>query len=247
MEREIINNAFYDELHEKWYTADNHPIALLRAENKARVPWVRQHIKHHFSEKPCSILDVGCGAGFLTNSLALDGHNVSGIDLSDESLKVAREKDSTRSVAYQSGDAYALPFSEGSFDVVCAMDLLEHVEDPQKVVTQAARILKPGGLFFFHTFNRNPISWLFVIKGVEWFVSNTPSRMHLYNLFIKPKELKIYCEKNRLNVHTMKGLNPKLTSRAFWKMLFSRKVPSDFTFALSSSLISGYVGYAIKT
>lgn len=223
MEGEVVNNDFYNELKEKWYQADDHPIALLRAENTRRIPWVSQHMRHHFLSKPCAVLDVGCGAGFLTNALAKEKHRVTGIDLSEKSLEVASQKDSTQSVVYQKADAYSLPFPEQSFDVVCAMDLLEHVEKPKQVIAEAARVLKPKGLFFFHTFNRNFISWLFVIKGVEWFVSNTPEQMHVYRCFIKPKELKLYCKQHGLQTEKLIGLNPALMSKSFWKLLFTRR------------------------
>jgi len=157
-----INNSFYDTLGEDWNEAYAHPVALLRAENRLRNPWIASQLL------PASkVLDMGCGAGFLTNYLARLGHEVSGVDLSEQSLKVAQEKDFTRLVKYQVGDVAKLAFPDESFDVVTAMDLLEHVESPFKVISEASRLLKPGGLFFFHTFNRNFWSWLIVIKGVE--------------------------------------------------------------------------------
>src|SRR5690606_14398436 len=104
--------------------------------------------------------------------------------------------------------AYHLPFSNESFDVITAMDFLEHVESPDQVIMEFSRVLKPGGMFFFHTFNRNPISWLVVIKLLEWFVKNTPKNMHVINLFIKPRELEEYCLKARIKVFEMKGIAP---------------------------------------
>ena len=72
-------------------------------------------------------------------------------------------------------DAFALPFPHQSFDVICAMDFLEHVEMPEQIIRNSARLLRPNGLFFFHTFNRNLLSYVVVIKGVEWCVPNTPA------------------------------------------------------------------------
>lgn len=244
MEREMINNDFYDELEEQWYTAEDHPIALLRAENATRTPWVIDQLKKHFPDKSCSILDIGCGGGFLTNALAKEKHSVVGIDLSEESLSVARQKDETHSVIYQKEDAYALPFQKESFDVVCSMDFLEHVEKPEKIIAQAAHVLKPGGLFFFHTFNRNPFCWLVALKGVEWFVKNTPKNMHLYRLFIKPKELQNYCHKHDLQILSFQGLAPNIKQKGFWKMLCTRRVPKEFSFQMTSSLLCGYMGVA---
>lgn len=237
----MINNRFYEELEEKWYSATNHPIALLRAENKVRVPWVLENIKPH-----STVLDVGCGAGFLTNPLAKSGHIVTGIDLSESSLQIARRYDTTDSVNYLHANGYSLPFNNGSFDVVCAMDLLEHVEEPHLVIAEASRVLKKGGLFFFHTFNRTFLSYLLVIKGVDWCVKNAPKNMHVYPLFIKPEELKEVCSCYELDTKEIRGFEPVLFSRPFWKMILSRNVPDDFTFRFSKNLNTGYCGIAQK-
>ncbi len=239
--RGLINNDFYEDLGDDWYEADDHPIALLRAENAVRVPWIIQEIG---SQK--KVLDVGCGAGILTNALAKAGHHVYGIDLSPKSLEVAKQRDSTKSVEYFQANAYKLPFEELSFDVVCAMDVLEHVEEPHLLIQEAARVLKPNGLFFFHTFNRNFLSFLMIIKGVEWCVPNAPKNMHVYPLFIKPCELKGLLLKERLQWMKMQGFRPKILSWSFVKMLMRKKIPKNFGFCFSKSLATGYCGYAKK-
>ncbi len=241
-----INNAFYDTLEENWIYATDHPIALLRAENALRNPWITKVIQEK-KPYPCKILDIGCGAGLLTNPLAHQGHIVSGIDLSSSSLELARKLDTTKTVDYQVAQAERLPFAENSFDVVSAMDLLEHVNDPALVIKEASRVLKPEGLFFFHTFNRNFISYLIIIKGVEWFVKNAPANMHVYPLFITPKELTNMCQLNQLQVEMTQGMRPDFAHKAFWKMLMTRKVDPSFTFTFTPSLMTGYVGFAKKT
>jgi 2-polyprenyl-6-hydroxyphenyl methylase/3-demethylubiquinone-9 3-methyltransferase len=238
---QTINNDFYEELADGWYTSCDHPIALLRAENRVRIPWIIQNIAPNQT-----ILDVGCGAGLLTNALAKEGHKVYGIDLSASSLDAAKKRDQTFTVSYQQANGYSLPFQDQMFDVVCAMDVLEHVEDPARLILEASRVLKPNGLFFFHTFNRNFLSYLLVIKGVEWFVPNTPKNMHVYPLFIKPDELKKLCLAQDLHVVKMEGFAPKIFTKATLKMLFQRKVPSDFSFCFSKSLATGYCGWAQK-
>lgn len=239
-----INNAFYDELHDNWYTASNHPIALLRAENQVRNPWIAAEIRKRFKSN-ITLLDVGCGAGLLTNALALEGHSVTGIDLSEKSLKIAGLRDETKKVRYQSANAYALPFPDASFDVVCAMDILEHVENPNKLIQEASRVLKKDGIFFFHTFNRNPLSYIVIIKGVDWCVQNAPKNMHVYPLFIKPKELRHLCKGHNLRVENMVGLRPKVNT-SFFRMLLTRCVPKDFSFCFSKNLSTGYCGIAQK-
>lgn len=238
-----INNDFYDDLEEQWYHATDHPIALLRAENKTRIPWIEKKIESHFGNKGCTVLDIGCGAGFLCNALAKKGHEVTGIDLSHKSLEVAKKKDETQSVNYIVADGYNPPFDEGSFDVICAMDFLEHIEKPETVIKKAASLLKKDGLFFFHTFNRNLLSYLMIIKGVEWFVKNSPKDMHLYKLFIKPKELKEILNKNKLKTLEIVGFSPSI-NLSLLKMVITKNVPPSIQFKIHNSLTTGYLGFA---
>lgn len=240
-----INNDFYEQLAEGWYTAYDHPVALLRAENAVRTPWVLEEIRRSVKEK-ASVLDIGCGAGLLSNALAQEGHTVSGIDLSEGSLKVAKKYDATGRVDYRKANAYSLPYPDQSFDAVCAMDVLEHVEEPHLLVAEASRVLKDKGLFFFHTFNRNWLSYLFIIKGVDWFVKNAPKNMHVYPLFIKPQELEEIFETYNLKTETLIGLKPQILTRSFFQMIFTRRVPKDFRFCFSKSIATGYCGIAQK-
>ena len=248
MQRESprVNNAFYDELGDAWYESDAHPIALLRAENKTRNPWIQEKILSTLGPS-CDILDIGCGAGFLTNCLSLDGHRVTGVDLSEKSLEIARKRDQSKRVRYMQLDAFALPFKQQSFDVICAMDFLEHVEMPGQIIHQIARLLRPRGLFFFHTFNRNTLSYLLVIKGVEWGMPDAPRNMHVYSYFIKPLELKHLCAESGMNVQEMHGLSPQFASIAFWKSVLTRRVDKGLQFQFTPSLRVGYVGVAEKS
>lgn len=242
---EEINNHFYNDYGEKWYTSDDDPVALLRAESRAMFPWVLENIQDHFPRGEANILDVGCGAGFLANSLALRDYQVTGIDLSPKALEVATHHDFTHSVNYQVANAYNLPFPKDSFDVVTAMDFLEHVEHPALVIEKISRVLKPQGIFIFHTFNRNQMSKLVVIKLVEWLIKNTPKNMHLSRFFITPDEMENYCHKNKLEIEHMVGLRPVFSSIPL-KNYFQGTVPPSIKFKLTHSTMISYMGIAVK-
>ena len=236
-----VNNQWYAALGDRWYRATDTPIALLRAESRHRNPWIADAI----GPTPCRVLDLGCGAGFLANYLAALGHRVSGLDADAESLEVARAYDRTACVDYRRGDACALPFADASFDVVCAMDLLEHVEDPAQLVAEAARVLAPGGTFFFHTFNRTWLAKLIVIDGVRAFVKNTPKDLHVLRLFIPPRDLTATCSDHGLDIVELLGSRPRFRW-PLWRMLLTREVGDDFAFTFTKSTALGYSGYARK-
>jgi 2-polyprenyl-6-hydroxyphenyl methylase/3-demethylubiquinone-9 3-methyltransferase len=203
------------------------------------------HIVKHFN-KNIEILDIGCGGGLLSNDLSKIGHHVSGIDIHEEVLQVARNYDQLKRVKYIKADALNLPFPDESFDVVCAMDFLEHIEDYQLALKEGTRVLKKNGLFFFHTFNRNLISWIFVIKGMEWFVKGTPKNLHVSHLFIKPTELINYFSELNCQQIELKGLSPKIFSKSFFNLIQNGVVDKNFTFQINSSLLTGYIGYVKK-
>lgn len=242
-----VNNEFYEHLGDRWYTAQDDPVALLRAESRARTPWVVAEIEREFPSRAPRVLDIGCGAGFLTNELVRTGFSVCGLDRSAQSLRIAVTYDATGRARYVNGDGERLPYRDRSFEAVCAMDFLEHVESPLVIVSEAARVLVSGGLFFFHTFNRNLISWLIVIKGVEWFVRNTPAAMHRLRYFVKPSELRAMCEASGMEVVCLRGLAPDFLRLAFAKMLLTGRVEEGFRFRFSRSTMTGYVGLARKS
>ena len=244
---EKVNNDIYDSYGDRWYTADDDPVALLRAESKLKTPWIIEKIKaQHLLTPETRVLDVGCGAGFLSNELGLAQLQVTGVDLSEESLIVARKYDSTKKIKYLLADAYQLPFENASFDVITAMDFLEHVERPHDVIKEFSRVLKPNGLFIFHTFNRNPVAYFVIIKLVEWFVKNTPKNMHVLHLFIKPKELKQFCLNEGMIPIEMVGIKP-IFSTIPLRNVFSGIVPKSLRFELTKSLMLSYMGIAKKS
>jgi 2-polyprenyl-6-hydroxyphenyl methylase/3-demethylubiquinone-9 3-methyltransferase len=155
------------------------------------------------------VLDIGCGGGILAEALTLRGANVTGIDMADMSLKVAKMHlhESQLDVDYQLTTAEA--FSEnnaGSFDVVTCLEMLEHVPDPESIIASAARLLKPGGDLFFSTINRNPKSFALAILGAEYLLNMVPKGTHDYKRFIKPSELASAIRENELNLLDITGI-----------------------------------------
>lgn len=242
-----MNNQFYDELGERWYNDDEHIIALLRAESRLKLDYVRSTLKAHQLGAGTRILDIGCGAGFLSNGLAADGYTVTGVDQSAGSLTVAqRHVPQEGSVLYKPADAYALPFADGSFDAVLMMDFLEHVDEPARAIAEAARVLRPQGILIFYTFNRTLVARFFAIHAVELIARDCPKNFHVWHLFIKPQELKEMAARAALSVIAFQGLRPRVLQWPFWSSLLKRRVHPEFSFQFTSTLKLGYMGYAIK-
>lgn len=244
--RPPVDNSLYDRLGDRWYDADDDPVALLRAESRLRAGWARERLETLGGGRPLRVLDVACGAGFLANPLARAGHRVTGIDLSAPSLAVARAHDVTGRVDYRIMDARGLVFPDASFDAVTMMDFLEHVEDPGAVLAEAARVLRPGGLLLFHTFNRTALADLVVIRGVRWAVRNTPRHLHVLHLFITPEELAGLCARQGLAATGFRGVAPRVMSWPFLRLLATGRVGEDLRFRFTRSLALGYCGEARK-
>jgi len=161
----------------------------------------------HLSDQ--RVLDVGCGGGILSESMAARGARVTGIDLAEKPLKVAQLHllESGRSVDYRHTSIEAIADSEpGSYDIVTCMELLEHVPDPAMTVRACATAAKPGAWLFFSTINRNPKSYLFAIVGAEYVLNLLPKGTHDYAKFIKPSELGGFCRSAGLEVVGFTGM-----------------------------------------
>ena len=138
------------------------------------------------------VLDVGCGGGILSEAMAAQGADVTGIDMAEASLAVARLHllESKQQVDYQQITAEQLAAQQpGSFDLVTCLEMLEHVPDPAAIVQACHDLVKPGGNVFFSTLNRNPKSYLFAIVGAEYILGLLPKGTHDYQKFIRPAEL----------------------------------------------------------
>ena len=157
------------------------------------------------------ILDVGCGGGILTESLAHRGATVMGIDMGEAPLNVAKLhalETGLQNVSYQRTPVETLAEQmPEQFDVVCCMEMLEHVPDPLSVVQACARLCKPGGQVYFSTINRNPKSYLFAIIGAEYVLKLLPKGTHDYRKFIRPSELASWYRQAGLIKGETKGLS----------------------------------------
>jgi 2-polyprenyl-6-hydroxyphenyl methylase/3-demethylubiquinone-9 3-methyltransferase len=240
----VVNNEFYKHLGEKWFTSEGDVIALLRHENLAKLPWVFAQIKKFHNGHSCRILDAGCGGGFLTLELARAGHECTGLDISEEVIGAAGSRDTDHLCRWIAAPSEAMPFENGSFDMVCLMDVLEHVQDYGIVLREALRVLKPDGTLLFHTFNRTWLAWLIAERGVEWFIRGAPEHLHDWKLFVKPKEAARVLKEHGFKICELRGIGPKLFSKAFAELLFTRRVPRDFKFSLRKNLQLGYLAAA---
>jgi 2-polyprenyl-6-hydroxyphenyl methylase/3-demethylubiquinone-9 3-methyltransferase len=173
----------FDNLAHRWWDPQGE-FRPLHDINPLRLEWIARHA----TLQGAKVLDVGCGGGILAEAMARRGAQVTGIDLSENALRVAERHlhESKLAVRYEksSVEDYA-----GEFDVVTCMELLEHVPGPAGMVAACARLARPGGQVFFSTINRNPKSYLLAVVGAEYILRLLPRGTHDYTRFIKPSEL----------------------------------------------------------
>lgn len=155
------------------------------------------------------VLDVGCGGGILSEAMASRGADVTGIDLVEKALVVAKLHlmESRQRVTYRHETIESVAAAEpGAFDVVTCMEMLEHVPDPSATVRACSRVVRPGGWVFFSTLNRNPKSYLFAVIGAEYILKLLPKGTHEYAKFIRPSELMRYCREAGLEPDVLIGM-----------------------------------------
>jgi 2-polyprenyl-6-hydroxyphenyl methylase / 3-demethylubiquinone-9 3-methyltransferase len=165
-----------------------------------------------------TVLDIGCGGGILSESMAKRGAKVKGIDLSEKALKVAElhSLESGVAVDYELIAAEDLAAREpGAYDVVTCMEMLEHVPDPNAIVQACAALIKPGGHLFFSTLNRNPKSYLFAVIGAEYVLRLLPKGTHDYAKFITPAELAHWTRNAGLVIDSLKGMSYNPFTKAY--------------------------------
>ena len=194
----------FSELAHRWWDprAEFKPLHEL---NPLRLAWIDAHAALAGKR----VLDIGCGGGILSESMASLGATVKGIDLSTEALGVAdlHSLESGVTVEYEEIPAETLAAREpGSFDVVTCMEMLEHVPDPAAIVQACATLVKPGGWVFFSTLNRNAKAYLLAVVGAEYIARMLPRGTHDYARFIRPAELAQFVRQASLQAVEFKGV-----------------------------------------
>jgi 2-polyprenyl-6-hydroxyphenyl methylase / 3-demethylubiquinone-9 3-methyltransferase len=203
----------FSELAHRWWDPQGE-FRPLHDINPLRLDWIDE--RAGLAGK--TVLDVGCGGGILAEAMAGRGARVTGIDLSEKSLRVAElhRLESGAAVTYE--HAMAEDFAArhaGGFDVVTCMELLEHVPGPASVVAACARLARPGGQVFFSTINRNPKSYLFAVLGAEYLLRLLPRGTHDYLRFIKPSELARYAREAGLRAEELIGMTYNPLTRQY--------------------------------
>ena len=194
----------FGELAHRWWDP-NSEFKPLHDINPLRLDWIDTTI----GLRGKRVLDVGCGGGLLSEGMAVRGAEVTGIDLSEKPLGVAKlhllesgQKVDSRKVAVEQL-ATEMP---GAFDAVTCLEMLEHVPDPASIVAACARLVKPGGQVFFSTINRNPKAYLFAVIGAEYLLQMLPKGTHDFARFIKPSELTRWCKQAGLEPDELVGM-----------------------------------------
>ena len=223
-----VDNELYDRLAATWWDPQGF-LHVLCALNPARFGYMRRVLLEELHLTPAGrrALDVGCGGGLLAEEFARLGFAVTGVDPSARSLEAARAHaaETGLGIDYRQASGEALPFADGTFDVVYSCDVLEHVGDLSRVIAESARVLKAGGVYLYDTINRTPQSKLIVIKLFqEWaWTSFMPAHLHDWRMFIRPGELTRLLEQQGLRAAPVRGLKPRANPVTILRALRARK------------------------
>jgi 2-polyprenyl-6-hydroxyphenyl methylase / 3-demethylubiquinone-9 3-methyltransferase len=207
--------AKFSDLAHRWWDTESE-FRPLHQINPLRLDWIDAHAP--LAGKRA--LDIGCGGGILSDSMARRGASVLGIDLAAKPLKVAQLhalEAQTANVEYREVSAESLAAeAPGSFDLVTCMEMLEHVPDPSSIVAACATLVKPGGWVFFSTINRNAKAFVFAIVGAEHVLQLLPKGTHEYAKFIRPSELAQWCRDTRLDLVDTRGMEYNPLTQRYW-------------------------------
>lgn len=207
--------AKFSDLAHRWWDPDSE-FRPLHQINPLRLGWIDGMAGLAGKQ----VLDIGCGGGILSDSMARKGADVTGIDLSVKALRVAQLhalEAGTANVRYQEISAEAMAQERpGAFDVVTCMEMLEHVPDPASVVRACSNLVKPGGWVFFSTLNRSAKAFLFAVLGAEYLLQLLPKGTHEYAKFIRPSELASHCRAAGLELDQTRGMEYNPLTQRYW-------------------------------
>lgn len=254
-----IDNDIYNLEGDKWWQPD-FSLNLIRAViNPFRTGYAKRIFdQFELDLEKMTALEVGCGGGILTEEIAKMGFITTGIDPSEQSLNIAvkHAQESNLTIKYEKGTGENLPFQDNSFDVVFCCDVLEHVSDLPKVIAEISRVLKKDGIFIYDTFNRTILSKIGVINILQewkrWAIM--PPNLHVWEMFIKPDEIKSLLRANQLDWKEHCGAKPNtaylkilryLRKRATGKLSYV-EFGEKFRMVESKSTQIMYMGYAVK-
>lgn len=208
--------ARFDALAAQWWDSAG-PMGPLHQMNPPRAAWILARVRKKFGDGAVRVLDVGCGAGLLSESLAQGGCEVLGLDAGAEVIEAARAHAAGQglSLAYRAGSAEELVAEGVKFPVVTALEIIEHVADPQAFVATLAALLEPGGVLFLSTLNRTKRAYLVAKLGAEYVMRLVPVGTHDWAQFITPVELAGMCRGAGLRLADTAGLSFSPLSRAF--------------------------------
>jgi len=254
-----INNDVYKLQGDIWWKPDTVLHLLKTSINPWRVGYAESIIKKlGINPQGKTALEVGSGGGILTEEICKMGFTTTGIDPAEGSVITATNhaKAGGLNIKYDQGSGENLPYAEGSFDCVFCCDVLEHVQDLPKVISEISRVLKPGGVFFYDTLNRTFISKLVAIKiWQEWKRwAFMPSNLHVWEMFIKPQEIKALLQKSGFDWQEHTGSEPNVSIPKMLGYLRKRvkgewtyeDLGKNFRLVKSSDMNILYAGYAIK-
>ena len=257
---ERINNGVYSALSDQWWQPDSAFYQMKVSFNPARVGYAKRKLIEELKIDPqaTAALDVGCGGGFLTEEIARMGFDTTGVDPSERSVRAASDhaRESGLNIRYGTGAGESLPFEDRSFGAVFCCDVLEHVRDLPKVISEISRVLKPGGIFCYDTLNRTWTSLLAAIKISQvwkpW--AYMPPNLHVWRMFIKPGEMKSLLRQNGLEWKEHRGLMPNVPIPRLLGYL-RKRTKGEWTYAelagkvrMIESRVTAimYMGYAVK-
>ena len=254
-----IDNNLYNINGDTWWKPDTVLHLLKTSINPWRVGYANSIIKRlGIDPKGKAALEVGSGGGILTEEIRKMGFTTTGIDPSEESMETAANhaKASGLDIRYEKGTGENLPYADHSFDFVFCCDVLEHVQDLPKVISEISRVLKPGGVFVYDTLNRTLISKLVAIKiWQEWKRwAFMPPNLHVWEMFIKPAEIKELLSRNGLEWKEHKGSSPNVSIPKMLGYLRKRAkgewtyadLGKNFLLVDSNDMNILYAGYSIK-